>query len=424
MRRLTAFMPTVSLEDESPAATPLLPVDVETPDPGMIEQMFDESDRQQDNILRASRIAATLEDLADNLQDTIATGDVRPSTLISTAIATDHLIEDAGLEVPPALSAENLQEPGARLETATIAMESMRDKVKRIWEAILRGLSKLCDFVDVVYDKLLGEAVVAQRRVKQLQARIKRYRDTNAGPSLPTLDRTAYFPSLFVEKGMVEPKDLDYVTELMIGTIDAQGHVVKQVDVIIELLREGRVSEIEGASVTFQHPMMGMAQGEYRTAYLMPGGAAMRATQLPAGSVTPQALKSYEAEVYFPSDYTPKYSEQTVPVADLEKLEVFCIAMIRQMHQMQRLNKTYTLSRSIKRKFLSDVKRMSTAPVANNGESDETVIYAKALVENLINLTDNPMFSLGRYAMKVTAQLTGYVNDCLQLYGKAPGTAA
>jgi len=424
MRRLTAFMPAVSLEAEQPVATPMLPVDVDTPSSDMVEPMFDELEQRQDNIVRASRIAATLEDLANNLQDTIATGDVRPSTLVSTAIATDHLIEDAGLELPPALSAEDMREPESRLKAATVAMEDIRDKVKRIWEAILRGLSKLCDFIDIAYNKLFGESALAVRRASKLLARVKHHREAGTAASVPTLDKMPYFPQLFVEKTFVEPKDLEYVIKLLSDTFPAQEAVTKQVEQIIDLLRDGRASEIKNMSAGFKHPMMGLAQGEYRTAYLMLGGEVMYATPIAAGGVTPGALKSYTAGVSTQPGEEPRYSEKTVPVADLQKLSEFAAAALHMASSVGSANTFYSRSRSVKRKFLSDLKRMSLTPAVADNETDETVAYAKALVENSLDLIDNPLLSLARYVLALTHRLMQYIEDCLKLYDRAPGAAA
>lgn len=102
---------------------------------------------REDVVVEAMATANTLEDIACALDSTISVGGIKPVEAPAVRAAVGVVLETAGTDLEPTFLATESLNPSKRINTTKMAIESIMGHVKDIWEAIVKFLTKLVNWV-------------------------------------------------------------------------------------------------------------------------------------------------------------------------------------------------------------------------------------------------------------------------------------
>lgn len=145
-----------------------------------VEAAHDEVVETDDAVEEASETADTIEQVRENVEEAAETeGGVSEPEARALDVAVEHMLVQLGLprakaKVFPAM--EGFKEKSTRLQATRVALESISDKLKTLWQAIITNIQKVWEAVVAFVKSVLAGAKHLEVRagiIKKLAARKK-----------------------------------------------------------------------------------------------------------------------------------------------------------------------------------------------------------------------------------------------------------
>ena len=391
-----------------------------------VAEMEAEAETRQTEIERAVGIATALEDLVDTLAETVDTGDVRPSTLIVSDQMATHLLEDAGLEPLPELSTEDFSSPEGRLQGARISFESIRDKAKRVWAAIIEGLAKFADFIEKVYLKILDSSIFLARRAEKLKARANELK--GATKTAEFIDTNRIYDALEIKGRAPTSADIAYVLKTLQEVQSEQAKQMQQVSKLVEVFRGPNLDDIKGVTLAFKITDMHEGNFDRLTRMVSDRQVAYSRTQEPmCGSTYVYVYRPVEpitsadglrrCDAGLTNDPRPsRAGNESFPTLEIAEAVAFCDKVLELAQSIRMMRRLGNESRAIKRKLANELKALANRSMADE-QMKKSVEFAQALSVSLRVILDQPAIAMQSYVLETSRAALGYVSRSLNAYG-------
>lgn len=133
-----------------------------------------EASEDQEQIEEAAETAEALESIAVAMESAAANGGLNKEGALALGIALDHMYKSVGINTAKVKSMPALESFGgtsSRVGATQIALEGIKDQVKKIWEAIKKAVLDSIEWIKERYTKIFGAANRLEKRAKALADR-------------------------------------------------------------------------------------------------------------------------------------------------------------------------------------------------------------------------------------------------------------
>lgn len=215
--------------------------------------------------------ADTLDGIADKMEASEETGGLDETAAAITEVAVESLYKRLGVKRrKPMPAMESFGSQSNRVKATRIAVESIRDTLKKVWDGVVAMLVKIGEYLKKFYDAMFSGAAKMVERAKGLISKIK----GNDGIEVVELseEEAAKYDALFAaianKDGVV---DVDYVEKELDAAgnaVDAAAKAVKEAATDVESGDAAKAmaagaETLDGAkSVTEAFSKMSEAKGE------------------------------------------------------------------------------------------------------------------------------------------------------------------
>jgi len=392
-----------------------------------VGDMEAEAEERQTEVERAVGIATALEDLAEDLANTIDTGDVHPAMITTTDQFATHLLDQAGLEPLPELSAESFKSPEGRVSGARVSLESIRDKAKRIWAAIIEGLAKLADFIEKVYLKILDSSIFLARRAEKLKARADEMAKAGAAKTAQFVNTNRIYEALEIKGRAPTSSDLAYVLKTLQEVQSEQAKQMQQVSKLVDVFRQPNLDGIEGVTLGFKITDMHETNMDRFMRMTIDRPVAYFRTQEPmCGSTYVYVYRPEEpitkaeglrrCNAGLTHDPKPGRVEENFPTLDLGEATAMCDEVLKLAESIRLMRRLGNESRAIKRKLANELKALANRSMADE-QMKQAVEFAQALSVSLRSILDQPAIAMQSYVLETSRAALGYVSRSLNAHG-------
>ncbi len=391
-----------------------------------VGDMEAEAEARQTEVERAVGIATALEELAEDLAATIDTGDVHPAMITTTDQFATHLLDEAGLEPLPELAIESFKSPEGRVQGARVSLESIRDKAKRIWAAIIEGLAKLADFIEKVYLKILDSSIFLARRAEKLKVRANELK--GATKTAEFVDTNRIYDALEIKGRAPTSADIDYVLKTLQEVQGEQTKQMQQVSKLVDVFRGPNLDDIKGVTLGFKITDMHEGNFDRLTRTISDRQVAYLRTQEPmCGSTYVYVYRPVEpitsadglrrCDAGLTND--PKSSRngnESFPTLEIAEAITFCDKVLELAQSIRMMRRLGNESRAIKRKLANELKALANRSMADE-QMKKSVEFAQALSVSLRSILDQPAIAMQSYVLETSRAALGYVSRSLNAYG-------
>lgn len=164
-----AIMALEGLEEEEVAVGTDIPVEeiADQPENDLAEmqEIATEMESGEDSIDEAADTADTLGEVQDQMAETLPEGGMEPAAAAAVEVAVEHMCKRLGFSAKQSgFALEAFGDKTTRVQATKIAMETIGEQIKKIWDAIVAAFKKAIAWVVSFYDKLFdGAAKLAKR---------------------------------------------------------------------------------------------------------------------------------------------------------------------------------------------------------------------------------------------------------------------
>lgn len=151
-------------------------------------------------------VVEALESIAIALESSIKEGGLNKSGAHILSVSLEHLYAKANVRVQyttPAL--ESFSGPGSRIGSTAIALEGVKDQIKKVWNAIIAAIKKTYEWIKSQFVKVFGAANKIERRAKALGNLSKEYQGT---------PKETTFENATISKALTNHGDATYTQRL------------------------------------------------------------------------------------------------------------------------------------------------------------------------------------------------------------------
>lgn len=323
-----------SMEEEQQIAAPeenTLPEGAENLETELLEvqESAEEGTTEEADLAEAADTAEALESIVISLEACAANGGLSREAAQALGTAVDHMTSRVGISKKAIVSLESFGGTSSRVGATRVAMEEIKDQIKKIWEAIVNALKKAVAWVADHFNKVFGAAEKLQKRAEAISkaadgvtGKAENAKITNAGlvKALHVSGSTDNIVASIKKVAEVAKAELDTGANETIKSAEAQVEAIEdpvaKADSFAVKAEKSNVGENEGFSSAGEG--MGWVRGEE-----LPGGLALvtRAPQadakgldgIRAASRTRTAIQAFNPKAKDPS----KEDLKTLAVADV-----------------------------------------------------------------------------------------------------------
>jgi hypothetical protein len=127
----------------------------------------------------ALRVAEALEAMSASLEEIIEEGGLSEAGLGIVVTAADHMYQSVGFaEEPLAAAMESHADKTDRVSATRVALEGLKDGIKKVYDAIIAAINKAIDWVKGVFAKIFGGAAKSKAAVSKAQDDLQKSKDS------------------------------------------------------------------------------------------------------------------------------------------------------------------------------------------------------------------------------------------------------
>lgn len=133
-----------------------------------------EGDDQEAQIEDGADVSEALEEYKVALESAISTGGLDRNGGALLHIGLSNLYNRAGISQNhrATISQESFGQTSSKLNATHIALEDIKEQIKKIWDAIVKAVKKVIDWVKEHFNKIFGTAEKLQKRAKALADKV------------------------------------------------------------------------------------------------------------------------------------------------------------------------------------------------------------------------------------------------------------
>lgn len=202
-----------------------------------------ETDQVEEQVEAAAETAEALEAMAVSLEACAANGGLSKEAAHAVGIALDHMYASVGIQQKAMPALESFGQTSSRIGATQLALEGIKDNLKKIWDAIVKAVMDAIDWVRQRYEKILGAATRLEKRAEALA---KRAEDTAGNPTSKEIESKELFRKLHISGSLpdlsaalkslktVADSSLTSDAQLYTDMADAIGGDAKEVSGLVE----------------------------------------------------------------------------------------------------------------------------------------------------------------------------------------------
>lgn len=206
-----------------------MPADEETVETAMAEVTEASADVEggTDSIEEAVGDAETLADVADKMEDTAETGGMDEKAAAIAEVAVEALYERLHVTRRKAMPAlESFGSQSSRLKATTIAVEEIRETLKKTWAAIIAMAQKVVEFVKGFFMSIFDTSTKLREKAAKLQKAVDSVKGT---PESAKLEGTKLGEQLSMD-GKVSVEGLEKAVKNLVAAAGQTDSFVKQAE--------------------------------------------------------------------------------------------------------------------------------------------------------------------------------------------------
>jgi hypothetical protein len=439
MRRISANIGLVAaLENETPpvvdtpAAAPVVADNANSLETDMVEvaDAGADVDALNSDIAETADVAEALESIAEVLGQAAKNGGIDRHSAAVVAVATDALYARVGVSTSRFPAMESFGSTSSKAAATKVAMEEIKETVKKIWDAIVAAFKRAIQFVIDFWNKVTDASGKMGKRAEELKKAAGELKGEMTEKEIKN-DRIA--ASLDSSKGA--------------GNAEIIGNLVKLVEDVNSgknaektIVDGGNVAEALGASKEFveKFSVKGGAPGAnfsevsggtapegcavYKSGEL-PGRKAVTAIGAKADATGEAAVKAYAESKYEIGAFDPAHkAEEHKPLATLDKAGITSMAeaagaiakaLATGKQHADKMNE-------VKKKVAEKAEQLGKAAAALEEGSADAKAFADArrVAQAFVRLCDQPAVMITSYAISTGKALCDYAELSIKNYGE------
>jgi phiKZ-like phage internal head proteins len=196
---------------------------VESPESDISDaaEIATELDQADAAIDEGSDTAEALSGIQEKLEESVETGGIDPIAAEAIKIAVEHMSARVGLkDSHSGIAIEGFKSKTTRVQATRIAIESIGEQIKKIWQHIVNAFNTAIEWVKKFFMKLFDGATKLKNRAVKLKAAAKE----KAGKKIPageTISNDGLAESLRLDGKLPDPgavaSDIAQCTEVIFG---------------------------------------------------------------------------------------------------------------------------------------------------------------------------------------------------------------
>lgn len=414
---------------------------------GDVEQASSEIEAGDDQVAEAVEGAEALESMCVILATAMEAGgiDQHGAALVNNQV--EHICARLGLESRDAtLGLESFGGVSGRQRSTQVAMESIKDKVKEIWEKIIAAIERAMKWVADLFNKLFGAVEGLEKRAKKLIEQS----DAAQGKSAKEkkFENEALAKKLAIGKDVDGVKSSNVYKELVVALPESEASEERFSKGMIGSLEKAANGDLEGAYVAFKdmptesqaaifkkeivsNPKEeGFTVGDdtvlARTPELPGRMAICVSSSKAAGDASkPEAANMREAfasmNIFF-GPYSPKKMKDsvskdlnTLSPSDVEKI---CGQVIEAAAALKKVRGAASKRYDWKKKALEASKKLANRDAKEGESEDDKQYYAafRTLAAKVPRMIDEPLLTVAKYGVTTGQALLAYCELSLRQY--------
>lgn len=127
-----------------------------------------EQDTAADDLEETEEVAEALESIADALAVSAANGGMDKYSAQAVGIATQYLYDRVGIRAKAMPALESFGGTSSRIGATQLAMEEIKEQIKKIWEAIVNAIKKSIQWIKDFYVKVTQSFDKLEARAKSI----------------------------------------------------------------------------------------------------------------------------------------------------------------------------------------------------------------------------------------------------------------
>lgn len=399
-------------------------------------------------------VAAALESIAIDLQDTLSDGGLNKQSAHLVNSHVSYLLKRVGFNETKR-NAVSLEEFGSnsnllsRRDSTANIMVTIREKVVQIWKAIIAAIKRTIEWLKRRYESIFKSTEAIYDRAMRINKKIHQSQEKPATvvtftsmTALTTSVYSMYRQAQFLTHEATVPADL-------VERANTVASIAKDILVyasrnnlfigkaIAEALEKSDSTALNGLGHMFAHPVMSMKElshpGKEGFEEPQPGIRLSRSEELLGG----KALVSYSPD---PSSYTPKHLQfcrtfisafnphrfnisfanpvKSVRILTLSDCTQVVNAVIRTMQAVQTYKRDLDTLEHTKEKIVAAAAKWTDNVVHSSGvvPMEDNRRDLQHIAANVPRLLDQPTESFSTYALTTSNALLNYVSGCLRYH--------
>lgn len=184
-----------------------LPESAESVESALMEvtESAGEVDAVQESTEEAVETATALEAIYDTLKISAANGGLDKYAAQAVGIATDRLLRTVGVHKPSFPALESFGQNSSRIGATTLAMETIGEQLKKIWDAIVAAFNRAIQWLGDMYTKVFRSAEKLKARAEALKGKasgLKGSAKEGTFESAKLVEKLALSGKMEIEKGL------------------------------------------------------------------------------------------------------------------------------------------------------------------------------------------------------------------------------
>lgn len=437
MRRMSQFGRTrglvAALEDSNiapvaPAGDPALPDHANSLETDMLEVVDHAADIDAivGEAQETAAVSEALEQIRDVLKVAAKEGGIDRHSAACVGIATQALYDRVGIRAQAMPALESFGGTSSRVSATRIAMESIGEQLKKIWEAIVNAFKKAIAWVVEFYQKVTGAATKMGARAEELK---KRLVDLKGEAKEKELKNERLSKVLSTSKAAGDLAAADLLANMIhdFASGDTAKRQAEAVKAKVEKLNAGKD---QGDNLTMAaypsseaYKDTGESAGKLKVfkSLELPGGKALMGHHAAAELSGDDAEAGLKEEKYFMGDFGKEEGEaKPLPVLTKETGEKVCDIVIKISKALGDAKKHADDMNAAKKSALDKAEQLGKAAGALGDDSADAKSFkkAQALAQNIARLADQPLASLSSFSITVAKTLNDYVEESIRAYSE------
>lgn len=389
---------------------------------------------------QAVETAEALEAIHEQLTLSAANGGLDKYAAAAIDTSLRYMYRSIGAKPVAMPAMESFGGTSTRIQATTIALESIAEQAKKIWEKIKQAIAKAFEWIKNFYAKVFDGADKLVKRSQQLEGKVQ---DLQGAPAEKQVTSSRLVTALHVGGSVNVPANLsktDEAIKQIFGAAESE-NVVAATEAVKFLSDANVVAKVlefklpayklpgmsDASSAGFNAPKAGLAV--FRSGELL-GGKALLAFAPKADLSGKEAIAAYAAKHTEIGNFNPKAGDpkgDKLPTLSPEDMVKVCKSVQDMGDALVKWRATSAKLDSLRKEILGAVDKAAAASSKDDKEANkENLAHMRTLATAAARTVDQPAVSASKWAVNTGNALLQYVETSAKQYGKGavPAKAA